>query len=134
MSCNSSQAGDLQLLFVSPEWLFGSDDRNLAKVQALHKQNRLDLVAIDEAHLVYYWQDFRQTYKTCEDLHGLLPNVPIMALSATITPEIEDALKSFLKDPVVSQSTVNRENIYLAAESCNFKRKDKHHSNILGRL
>ena len=90
-------------MFVSPEWLFGgSDDKNLAKLQTLHRQNRLGLVAIDEVHLVYDWQDFRHTYKRCEDLHELLPNVPIMALSATVTAQIEDALKSFLKDPVVS--------------------------------
>ena len=69
------------------------------------------------------WQDFRQAYKACEDLHDLLPNVPIMALSATVTTQIECALKSFLKDPVVLRSTVNRENIYLAAEACNFRRK-----------
>jgi len=94
---------DILLLFVSPEWLFGSsDDKNLVKLQTLHRQNRLGLVAIDEAHLVYDWQDFRHTYKRCEDLHELLPNVPIMALSATVTAQIEDALKSFLKDPVVS--------------------------------
>ena len=79
----------------------------------MHKQNRLGLVAIDEAHLVYDWQDFRQTYKRCKELHGLLPNIPIMALSATVTAQVEDALKSFLKDPVVLRSTVNRENIYL---------------------
>ena len=91
----------------------GSDNRNLPKVQNMHEHNRLGLVAIDEGHLMYDWQDFRLAYKACEDLHDLLPNVPIMALSATVTTQIECALKSFLKDPVVLQSTVNRENIYL---------------------
>jgi len=115
---------DILLLFVSPEWLFAQDDRNLTKIQALNTKKRIGLVAIDEAHLVYDWQDFRSTYKRCEELHDLLPGVPIMALSATVTVEVENALKAFLKDPLISRSTVNRVNIYLAAESCNYKRKD----------
>jgi len=43
---------DILLLFVSPEWLFGTADKNLAKIHALNSQNRLGLVAIDEVHLV----------------------------------------------------------------------------------
>ena len=39
-----------------------------------------------------------------------------MALSATVTIHVEDALKSLLRDPVVSQSVVNRDNAYLVAE------------------
>ena len=92
-------------MFASPEWLFAQDNRNLAKVQALHEQNRFGLVAIDEAHLVYDWQDFRSSYKRCEELHSLLPNVPIMALSTTVTVDVENALKSFLKDPLISRNT-----------------------------
>jgi len=65
------------------------------------------LIAIDEAHPVYDWQDFRQNYKRCEELHVLFPNIPLMALS-------EDALKSFMHDPLVERSSVNRSNIYLA--------------------
>ena len=115
---------NIHIVFVSPEWLFGSEERNLVKLQGLHKVNQLGLIAIDEAHLIYDWQDFRQTYKRCEDLHTLLPDVPVMALSATVTPQVETALLCFLQDPLIVKSTVNRENIYLAAEPCNFKRKD----------
>ena len=87
----------------------------------MNSQNHLGLVAIDEAHLVYDWQDFRQMYRRCEELHALLPNIPIMALSATVAVQVEDALKSLLRDPLVSRSSVNRDNIYLAAEPSNFK-------------
>ena len=64
-----SQESDVSLLFVSPEWLFGRDDKNVMKVQSIHHQGRLGLIAIDEAHLMYDWQDFRQSYKRCEELH-----------------------------------------------------------------
>ena len=57
-------------------------------------------------------------------LHDLLPNIPIMALSATITNQVEEALKCLLNEPLILRNTVNRENIFLAAEPCNFKRKD----------
>jgi len=48
-----------------------------------------------------------------------------MALSATVTVNIEKALKAFLKDPLIWQNTMNRENIYLAAELCNYRRRQK---------
>ena len=111
------------MVFVSPEWLF-SDKNNYLKIGALNDSNRLGLIAIDEAHLVYDWQDFRQLYKRCEELHSLFPNVPLMALSATVIPQIEDALRSFMHDPLVERSSVNRCNIYLAAQLCNFKRTE----------
>ena len=90
------------VVFVSPEWLF-SDKNNYLKIGALNDSNRLGLIAIDEAHLVYDWQDFRQLYKRCEELHSLFPNVPLMALSATVIPQIEDALRSFMHDPLVEE-------------------------------
>ena len=115
---------DTLVVLVSPEWLF-SDKNNYLKVQALSGSNRLGLIAIDEAHLVYDWQDFRQLYKNCEELHEMFPKVPLMVLSATVTPQIEDALKSFMHDPLVERSSVNHCNVYLAAKVCNFKRVDR---------
>ena len=84
----------------------------------------MGLIAIDEVHLVYDCQDFRQLYKRCEELHSLFPNIPLMALSATVIPQIEDALRSFTHDALVERSSVNRCNIYLAVQLCNFKRAE----------
>ena len=47
-----SPESDTSILFVSPEWLFGKDDQNLKKIQSMHHEGRLGLIAIDEAHLV----------------------------------------------------------------------------------
>jgi len=63
-------------------------------------------------------------YKRCEELYVLLPNFPIMALSATVTVQVEDTLKFLLRDSLVSHITVNYDNAYLATEPCSFKRKD----------
>lgn len=119
-----SPNSDVSILFVSPEWLFGRDDKNLEKIQSIHRKGQLGLIAIDEAHLMYDWQDFRQSYKRCEQLHTLFPGTPLMALSATVTPQVQSALENFLYNPVIERSSINRDNIYLAAEKCNFKRSD----------
>ena len=84
----------------------------------------MGLIAVDEARLVYDWQDFRQSYKRCEELHTLLPNVPLMALSATVIPQIEDVHRSFMHVPLVERSSIDCCNIYLAAKVCNFKREE----------
>ena len=115
---------DVSVLFVSPEWLFGGNDKNLTKVQKLCADGRLCLVAIDEAHLIYDWQDFRESYKRCEDVHTIFPGVPVMALSATVTPQVQLALSAFLNNPVIERSSMNRNNIFLAAEPCNYRRSD----------
>lgn len=60
-----SQDSDTLIVFVSPD---GKDDRNLMRVQSLYKEGRLGLIA---AHLMYDWQDFRQSYRRCEELHAL---------------------------------------------------------------
>ena len=114
----------VSLLFVSPEWLFNGNDRNLAKVQKLCASGKVCLVAIDEAHLIYDWQDFRQSYKKCEEVHTLFPGVPVMALSATVTPQVHTTLTTILIDPVIETSSVYRSNVFLAAEPCNYKRAE----------
>ena len=50
---------DVSVIFVSPEWLFGGNDQGPEDVYS----RRLCLVAIDEAHLIYNWQDFRESYR-----------------------------------------------------------------------
>jgi len=75
------------------------------KIRSLTGAKKIGLIAIDEAHLVYDWQDFRQNYKRCKELHVLFLYVPIMALSATVVPQVEDALKSFMHDPLVERSS-----------------------------
>jgi bloom syndrome protein len=60
-----------------------ANDKNLTKVQKMCNDSRMCLIAIDEAHLMYDWQDFRQLYKRCGEVHIHFPGVPVMALSAT---------------------------------------------------
>ena len=109
------------IIFVSPEWLF-SKSENMDKVKSLYGQKKLGLIAIDEAHLIYEWDGFREHYQHCETLPRLFDGIPVMALTATATPEVLGKLSTFLDNPVLVHSSVNRPNIYLAVHQCNFKK------------
>ena len=45
------------IIYVSQEWLFGKQS-HIDKLSDLHKVNKLGLIAIDEAHLMYEWGGF----------------------------------------------------------------------------
>ncbi|KAJ1484554.1 hypothetical protein T484DRAFT_1796752 [Baffinella frigidus] len=63
--------------------------RMLAK---LHREVGVTLLAIDEAHCVTEWgHDFRPSYRRLAELRSILPGVPIMALTATATPRVQEA-------------------------------------------
>ena len=71
--------------------------------------------AIDEAHLISEWSDFRKAYTSLETLHTSFRNTPIMALTATATPKVEDDIRKLLRNPIVSKSSINGTNITLSA-------------------
>ena len=72
------QRGQLDLLYVAPERLFG--DRTLE----LLARTRLALFAIDEAHCVSQWgHDFRPEYLQLSALREHFPDIPRIALTAT---------------------------------------------------
>lgn len=112
---------DVNLIFVTPEWLFTERLGNKAKIHDLYEADNLALIAIDEAHLMYEWHSFRPLYAQCQELPTEFPNTPIMMLSATVTPDILVKLRSFLNNPVIEKGSVHRPNIYLEAIECDFK-------------
>ena len=83
---NNAVFGDIKFLYVSPERL-GTED---FKVRV--KDMKVNLIAIDEAHCISQWgYDFRPAYLKIIALRELLPNIPIIALTATATkPVVKD--------------------------------------------
>lgn len=74
------KVGEVDLLYLAPERLLGSDSRTLD----LLCQMKIALIAIDEAHCVSQWgHDFRQDYLELHQLAEHFPDVPRMALTAT---------------------------------------------------
>lgn len=77
--------GSIKLLYVSPERL-GSD---MFKTKLRHM--RISFITVDEAHCISQWgYDFRPSYLEIARIRELLPNVPILALTATATPQVVD--------------------------------------------
>jgi ATP-dependent DNA helicase RecQ len=99
-ACN----GAYKLLYLSPERL--KTELALARIQRMN----VNLLAVDEAHCVSQWgYDFRPPYLQIAELRPLLPEVPILALTATATSEVlEDIQKklAFREKNVFRQSFV----------------------------
>jgi ATP-dependent DNA helicase RecQ len=90
------QAGELQLLYVSPERLLGGD--LLERLAALPGPHPLALFAIDEAHCLSQWgHDFRPEYIQLGVLAERFPAVPRLALTATADPRTRDEIVERLR-------------------------------------
>ena len=75
--------GKIKFLYVSPERL----QTEIARVR-ISRMN-VNLLAVDEAHCISQWgYDFRPPYLQIAELRELLPDVPVMALTATATEEV----------------------------------------------
>jgi ATP-dependent DNA helicase RecQ len=71
-------------------------------------------IAIDEAHCISEWgHDFRPEYRRIASLRGMLPDIPVMALTATATERVrKDIIHHLqLKDPAVFVASFNRPNL-----------------------
>ena len=51
-------------------------------------QRRFCFIAIDEAYVIWGWQMFREKYRMLGHLKDVFPSIPILLLSATVTPNI----------------------------------------------
>ena len=96
------------LLYAAPERLLLDDWKD-----NLRAWNVRALV-IDEAHCISEWgHDFRPEYRQLGELRALLPEVPILALTATATPGVRTDISSHLNltDPAVFIASFNRPNL-----------------------
>ena len=105
---------DFVLIYVTPEWLSKPEKKSM--IRTLNSAKKLSLIAVDDGHLYYEWQEFRPAYRDLANLRYEFPRTPIMILTATATPETTKELLTLLRDPVIARGSVNRHNIYLAVE------------------
>uniref|UniRef100_A0AAY4E4Q1 DNA 3'-5' helicase n=1 Tax=Denticeps clupeoides TaxID=299321 RepID=A0AAY4E4Q1_9TELE len=104
--------GHFRVVYMTPEFCSG----NISLLELLNRTVGLSLIAIDEAHCISQWgHDFRNAYRNLGKLKKALPNVPIVALTATASPSIrEDIVKSLiLKNPLITCTSFDRPNLYL---------------------
>jgi len=102
--------GKTKLLYVAPETL--TKDDNLA----FFKDFKISFFAIDEAHCISEWgHDFRPEYRRLRPLiDSLGDNIPVMALTATATPKVQQDIQKNLgmQNANVFKSSFNRSNLY----------------------
>ena len=80
--------GNYKFLYVSPERL--ATDIFQAKVRHMP----VSFLTVDEAHCISQWgYDFRPSYTRIADIRRILPDIPILALTATATPEVVEDIQ-----------------------------------------
>lgn len=97
-----------KFLYVSPERL-GTE---IFKIKLA--QMNVCLVAVDEAHCISQWgYDFRPAYLKIAEIRELIPDVPVLALTATATPDVVDDIQVQLKfrEKNVFQKSFERKNV-----------------------
>lgn len=104
--------GNTKFLYVSPERL-----RTEIVIERV-KQMRVCLLAVDEAHCISAWgYDFRPPYLQIAEFRELTPETPVIALTASATPEVQadivDKLK--LREPQTFRQTFARPNLSYSA-------------------
>jgi ATP-dependent DNA helicase RecQ/Werner syndrome ATP-dependent helicase len=112
--------GQFPLVYVTPEKLLSINF--LDRLAHLHKnKNRLSVIAIDESHCVSEWgHDFRPEYRKLHLIrsHGGLDDVPIMALTATAIPRVQQDIVTnlALREPHIDRQSFDRDNLQITVQ------------------
>ena len=103
--------GDYKFLYVSPERL--SSDLFLVKMHSM----KVSMLCVDEAHCISQWgYDFRPSYLQIPEIRKELPGVPVLALTASATPQVMQDIQDKL--------SFSNGNVY----KMSFERKNLHYS------
>ncbi|HLO71867.1 MAG TPA: DNA helicase RecQ [Flavipsychrobacter sp.] len=102
--------GSTKMLYVAPETL--TKQENISFFADMN----ISFVAVDEAHCISEWgHDFRPEYRKLRDMiDEINPELPIIALTATATPKVQDDIVKnlALRQPNIFISSFNRANLY----------------------
>lgn len=102
-------SGKTKLLYIAPETLTKEDNITF------FKEFKISFFAIDEAHCISEWgHDFRPEYRRLRPIIDAVGGVPVMALTATATPKVQQDIQKNLgmMGATLFKSSFNRENLY----------------------
>ena len=113
--------GGVKILYVSPERLASP----LFLVKLNHMQ--VSFITVDEAHCISQWgYDFRPSYLRIAEVRAIKPDAPILALTATATPQVVDDIQEKLgfKEPRVFRMSFERKNLSYVVRHSDDKEQD----------
>jgi len=102
-------AGEVKLLYVAPESLTKAENISFLRTALI------SFVAIDEAHCISEWgHDFRPEYRRIRSIIDMLGNLPIIALTATATPKVQQDIQRNLtmEEASIFKSSFRRFNLF----------------------
>lgn len=108
IALDNARFGSMSFLYTSPERL-----KSTLFIERF-KQMNVSLIVVDEAHCISEWgHDFRPAYRDIKELRKHHSDVPVIALTASATAEVQNDIinQLELKKPKVYQGNVNRDNI-----------------------
>lgn len=108
--------GDYKFLYISPERI------GTQLFQAKLRHMRVCMIAVDEAHCISQWgYDFRPSYLEIAEIRKIVPDAPVLALTASATPQVVDDIRRqlrFREGGQVCRMSFERKNLtYLVRKS-----------------
>ena len=117
--------GDYKFLYISPERL--DTDIFRAKLRNM----KINMITVDESHCISQWgYDFRPAYLKISEIREFLPTVPVLALTATATPEVVKDIQTklgFREDSRIFRMSFERKNLAYIVRNTESKQEELLH-------